>query len=53
MGRGASLHTTLAALLLPLHAVELPATVPQILLFIVELRAATMQTSADCGCAGL
>ena len=53
MGRGASLHTTLAALLLLLHVVELPAMAPQTLLVACELSAALVHTPAGFACAGL
>lgn len=53
MGRGASLHTMLAALLLLLHVVELPAAVPQALLVACELKDALVQTPVGCASAGL
>jgi hypothetical protein len=53
MGRGAPLHTTLAALLLLLHVVELPAAMLKALLVFCELVALLVHALAGCGCADL
>jgi hypothetical protein len=53
MGRQASLHITLAALLLLLHVVGLPAAMPKALLVPRELIAVLLHTFTGCDCAGL